>query len=432
MQKISKKKSSKTTKKTDWYSQKFGVMAGYMPGHRKYLAAWFNGLKENMAKEKRKAKTIILHPAVQDLARLLETDGIVRMYVTEMINQVPLQHRKIVNTTELLEALNFIIQMAPAYNADPNLRNAFPMSTLFVYMMFTPAGEAAFRNAAFNAAIRKILKVWCDYLDSPASCNVLNTGQYGWLSPSAYIFNDLKVFIIPDKKAPHWGFKSYNDYFHREINLLYRPIEGYNNSKVIVSANDGTVYNIQRQVKRTDTFWIKAQPYSLTDMLDNSIYTNRFVGGDVFQAFLSGANYHRWRSPVSGTVKEAKIVNGLMFSELHSEGFDSGGGILSQGYEASVNTRALVFIESDDKAIGMICVIPIGITEISSVTIGPSIKPGKHVNKGDELGYFSYGGSTLCTVFQPGVVKEFIVQGAAGKLKKGDTIKVNGQIALVN
>lgn len=414
------------------YTTQFGVMAGYLPTHKKHLDAWLERLVLDIAKEKTTQKNIPLQPTVQALANLLETDGIVRMYVTEMIEEVPPKNKKIRNTTELLEALNFIIQRAPEFGCEHSV--AFPMSALFTYMMFTPAGEAAFINVAFNAAIRDILKAWCDYLDSPASRNVLNTGEHGWLSPCAYEKNDLTVFIIPDKKDKYWGFKSYNDYFHREINLLYRPIQGGNNSKVIVSANDGTVYNIQRKVKKTDTFWIKSQPYSLTDMLDNSPYTDRFVGGDVFQAFLSGANYHRFRSPVSGTVREARIVDGLMFSELHSEGFDKDAGIKSQGFEAAVNTRGLVFIESDDAAIGMVCVIPIGITEISSVAFRKEIIPqaGKyaHVNKGEELGWFSYGGSTLCVVFQPGVIKKFIAQGSASALKIGDPVNVNGQIAL--
>ena len=414
------------------YTTKFGVMGGYLPTHKKHLDAWLKRLMLDVAKEKETRKDIPYQPTVQALADLLETDGIVRMYVTEMINEVPLKTRKIGNTTELLDALNHIIQRAPEFDCEHSV--AFPMSALFTDMMFTPAGEAAFRNTAFNAAIRNILKAWCHFLDSPASRNVLNTGEHGWLSPCAYEKNDLAVFMIPDKNDPHWGFTSYNAYFHREINLLYRPIQGVNNSKVIVSPNDGTVYNIQRKVKKTDTFWIKSQPYSLTDMLDNSPYTDRFVGGDVFQSFLSGANYHRWRSPVSGTVREARIVDGLMFSELHSEGFDPDAGIKSQGFEASVNTRGLVFIESDDPAIGMVCVIPIGITEISSVAFRKEIIPQggnyPHVTKGEELGWFSYGGSTLCVVFQPGVVKKFIAQGSGSPLKNGDPVNVNSQIAL--
>jgi phosphatidylserine decarboxylase len=282
----------------------------------------------------------------------------------------------------------------------------------------------------FNSAIRNILQAWCNYLDSPASQDVLNTGEYGWLSPSAYEFNKLNEFIIPDKNAPHWGFTSYNAYFHRQINLAYRPLASPNDPKVIVSANDGTMYNLSRRVKKSDTFWIKSQPYSLVNMLDNSQYTDHFVGGDVMQSFLSGANYHRWRAPISGKIVEARIINGLMFSELHSEGFDPQAGIFSQGFEASVNTRGLVIIESEDPIIGKVAVIPIGITEISSITIG--VKVGQQVKKGEELGYFSYGGSTLCLVFQPKAIKRFTVKAPTTKNPTGEAINVNAQIAIAN
>ncbi len=268
-------------------------------------------------------------------------------------------------------------------------------------------------------------------MDSAASQFVLNTGKEGWLSPSAYKFNKLHEFIIPDKNAPHWGFASFNDYFHRQIKPDHRPIDGPNDPKIIVSANDGSLYKIERNVKKSDTFWIKSQPYSLSDMLDNSKYTDTFVGGDVFQSFLSGADYHRWRSPIDGVVKEARVVNGLMFSELRSEGYDPSAGTKSQGYEASVNTRGLVFIESDDPAIGMICVIPIGITEISSISI--QVKTGQRVKKGDELGYFSYGGSSMALVFQPGAIKKFTVSPSKGEsANNGPILKVNRQIAIAN
>lgn len=415
--------------KRDWYTSKFGVLAGYLPQDKKHIKSWFEDLIAGIEKDKRKKKTLVYQPSVQALADLIHTNGIVRMYVTQMIEEVPAANRHIKNITGLLEALNHIVQNAPAYNPDPAKRNTFPMSTLFVYMMFTPSGEAAFRNAAFNDAIRRILQAWCDYLDSPASQDVLNTGKYGWLSKSAYELNKLYEFVIPDKSAPHWGFKSYNDYFHRQIKPEYRPISSPDDSKVIVSANDGTVYNIARNVKLSDTFWIKSQPYSLVNMLDNSKFTEDFVGGDVFQSFLSGANYHRWRAPVSGKIVEARIIDGLMFSELHSEGFDKDAGILSQGFESAVNTRGLVIIESDDKTIGKVCVIPIGITEISSVTI--QAKVGQKVKKGDELGYFSYGGSTLCLAFQPKAVKNFTVKAPSGS-NPGDPIDVNAQIATAN
>jgi len=96
-----------------------------------------------------------------------------------------------------------------------------------------------------------------------------------------------------------------------------------------------------------------------------------------------------------------------------------------------VNTRGLVFVESPDPAIGMVCVIPIGITEISSVSF--SVKQGDKVAKGDELGYFSYGGSSMAVVFQPKAIKCFTVpQNTSGNQDSGPPIFVNAQIAIAN
>lgn len=426
---IMKKKETLNAQK-DWYTSKYGVIAGYLPQDKKLILNWHKQVVSAVESEKKKNGETVLQPSVQALSDLISKNGIVRMYVTQMIHEVPAAQRKIKSTEQLLDTLNYIIQRAPEYNPNPAKRNTFPMSTLFVYMMFTPSGEVLFTMTEFNNAIRKILQAWCDYLDSPASCNVLNTGEFGWLSPSAYALNQLNEFIIPDKNAPHWGFKSYNDYFHRLINPQYRPIADPNNPKIIVSANDGTVYNLSRKVKYSDTFWIKSQPYSLMNMLDNSPYAKDFVGGDVLQSFLSGANFHRWNAPISGKIIEARIIEGLMFSELHAEGFDKDAGILSQGYESSVNTRGLVIIESDDKTVGKVCVIPIGITEISSITI--EVKVGQRVKKGEELGYFSYGGSTLCLVFQPKAIKQFNVYGPTKSNPQGEPINVNSQIAVAN
>jgi phosphatidylserine decarboxylase len=44
---------------------------------------------------------------------------------------------------------------------------------------------------------------------------------------------------------------------------------------------------------------------------------------------------------------------------------------------------------------------------VSSCIIGPSIASGYHVAKGEELGYFQFGGSTHCLVFRPGVIADF-------------------------
>lgn len=411
------------------YRNHFGYAAGYLPKDRAKVDAWQRDLLRRLDAARQSGTAAPRGPAVAALGELIERDGIVRMYVTQMIGQQPANHRIVSSVDDLLSALDHIVTTAPTYTPGPDQSDAFPMSNLFTYMMMTPAGEAAFRNVVFNRAIALVLREWCAFLDSPDSCHVLNESETGWLSRPAYWYNKLYDFVIPDPSAPHWGWASFNDFFHREIRAASRPIAEPDNPKVIVSANDGTVYNIADNIQPTSNFWLKAQPYSLVNMLDNR-YVDRFTGGMVFQSFLSGADYHRWRAPIGGTVRHASVVDGLMFSDAESAGFDPTAATYSQGYETAVNTRGLVFIESDDPVIGMVCVIPIGITEISSVVI--KVREGDRLRKGDELGWFSYGGSGMALVFQPGAVDRFTVPArpAGNDPDDGPPIRVNAQIAI--
>jgi phosphatidylserine decarboxylase len=363
-------------------------------------------------------------PSVQGLAALIEADPIIRMYVSQMIEEVPAEYRVITDTRQLLNMLSFVISRAPKYHHEKAKRNPFPMSTVFAYMMMTQAGEAAFRNKAFNDQLRVILKEWCALLDSPASRDVVT--REGWLSPYAWAEFKLDDFVIPDPAGVHCGFTSFNDFFHRWIKMEKRPVSGPDDPTIIVSPNDGTFYGYQFNIQRHDQFWIKGQPYSIADILNNTSYVDRFVGGSAFQTFLSGADYHRFHAPVSGFILSATIIPGLMFSDAESAGYDPDAGTKSLGYECSVNTRALIFIQADYSPIGTVCVIPVGITEISSIVL---TQTAGRVTKGDELGYFSYGGSTLCTLFQPGAVAKFAVNQPIPPGTDAPTLNVRAAMA---
>ncbi|MFE2723425.1 phosphatidylserine decarboxylase family protein [Kitasatospora sp. NPDC059327] len=399
------------------YDNLFARVAGYLPDSRAAVDAWQADLVLRLDDG-----GDAFSPGVRELEQLIKRDGIVRMYVSRMIQEVLPPHQYIKGVDELLAALDRIRRTAPQYSPDREKRVFFPMSALFVYMMMTPAGEALFRIERFNRAIQKILKEWCDYLDSAPSAGVLTEQEDGWLSPPAVEEFGLGEYVTEaDRKKPHWGFASFNGFFHRELLPGKRPVD--TDPAAVVSANDGAVFRIARDVRETDDFWLKGQPYSLVDMLHGSTYTSRFLKGDVFQSFLPGSDYHRWRSPIDGVVRSAEVVDGLMFSNAESAGEDPTAGTYSQGYQASVNTRGLLFIESPEPKIGMVCVIPIGITEISSVHV--EVKAGQSVKKGDLLGWFSYGGSSMCLVFEPGKVR-FL-----DDLKPDHKIRVSARIATV-
>jgi phosphatidylserine decarboxylase len=411
------------------YRTSFGRLAGYLPPEPAALHRWIKALDVDIADRLANGGRHRSR-AVAVLRSLIENDSIVRMYLQETIDQVSEAHKIVEDIEQFLVVLDKITVTAPAYNPDNDWRNFFPMSSLFAYMMMTPAGEAIFRNGPFNAALRGILQEWCRFLDSSESQYVLNIGPSGWLSHSAYAYGRLEDFIIPDRSAAFWGWPSFNAYFHRQIQPARRPVDDPDAPNVIVSANDGTVYRIERGVRCSDRFWAKGQPYSLADMMHGR-HVDRFVGGDVFQSFLGGNDYHRLHAPIDGIVREAFVVDGLMFSEAESAGPDPTGGTYSLSYAASVNTRGLLFVESPHPAIGMVCVIAIGIAEISSVTV--TVKVGDAIRKGSEIGYFSYGGSSLALVFQPGSIACFTVPSPpppTGNPQDGTKIKTNARIAI--
>lgn len=415
------------------YAAMYGVAAEYLPSNLDGVLEWQRRLVDEVTAAGPAADA----PSVAALRALLASDPELAAQVAKMIREqfqiVGHGEPPVGSTDMMLGCMNRIIAHAPKFEADPARRNFFPMSSLFVFMMFTPTGWTLFQAGPFNDAIRAILDAWCSFLDSPESLDVVNYRD-GWLSPPAAKLMDLKDFVIPDPGAEHGGFACFNAYFHREIKLECRPLAGRDVGMTVVAANDGTIFRIARNVPRTADIWAKDQPYSLERMLDGidepGVRVDDFVGGDVFQSFLSGANYHRWRAPVAGTIVAQRLVKGLMFSELHSEGFDPSAGTLSQGYQASVNTRGLTFIRADWGPLRTVCVMPIGITEISSIRFTHEV--GDHVDKGDELGFFSYGGSTLCLIFQPGAIMRFTTPWPPADPKSPAKIQVRSQIAVAS
>lgn len=367
--------------------------------------------------EKRK-----LHPVILEFKALIERDPVVRMNMTAMIDQIPARHKEHHPKTvdQLLTQLDAVLSIAPAYIPPDGSRQAVvlvgtPFSAVLIWTMGTAAGFAAYRDEKINAMFKKLLAVWAQFLDSPASTSVINPSATGWQCASAQAQLRMDDYQY-DPGASHWGFSSWNQFFTRQLKPGARPIQSPEDPSAIVAACDATVHRIARNVQRHGKFWVKAQPYSLADMLDHQ-HVDEFVGGDVFQAFLNPFNYHRWHSPVAGTVREAFVKDGLYFSQAPSEGEDWRDQEHSESYIAHVQTRAIIFIEADNKDIGLICVMPIGMVEISSCIVNDKITPGARVEKGQELGYFQFGGSTHCVLFRKGVVREFTGQeGSAYKV----------------
>jgi phosphatidylserine decarboxylase len=378
--------------------------AGWLPEDQDDLEQWLAGHRERA-----EAKgEVVLHPVIAEFQEMIDTDPMVRMYMNQMIAQVPhnkpYRKRHLHSVEQMLRLINEILTMAPEFGEDSMV--ATPLGALLDWTMGTQAGFAAYRDPRINTMLKKILTAWCEFLDGPESLYVLNDSPSGWKCAAARDAVGIEQFEY-DPSDEHWGFASWNDFFTRRFKDGERPVASREDDKVIVSACESTPYRISTDVQRQDQFWLKSQPYSLQDMLAHDESVDQFVGGTVYQAFLSATNYHRWHSPVAGTIVRAFLQDGTYYSEADSEGADAVEPQNSQPYLTHVAARAIILIEADDPVIGLMAFVPVGMSEVSSCVIGPNITTGYHIAKGEELGCFQFGGSTHCLVFRPGAIADF-------------------------
>ena len=207
-----------------------------------------------------KGQDIELHPAVVDFQRLIASDPVVGMYVSRMIAQVPetrsYSKRHIDNPDQMLRLINEVLTMAPELG-DQNV--TLPLGAILDWTMGTPAGFAAFRDPKINAALKKILTAWCEYLNSPESLYVLNASPSGWTSEAAQQAIGIEQYEH-DPADPHWGFTSWNDFFTHRFRDGVRPVAAPDDDDVIVTACESTPFSIRTDVKYRDKFCSRPSP----------------------------------------------------------------------------------------------------------------------------------------------------------------------------
>jgi phosphatidylserine decarboxylase len=400
----------------------------WLPSDEEALGRWLDDLA---VKADAQGDAPLL-PVVEEFRQLIERDPVISMLFVSMLKQVPYKqtptHERQARTVDvLLRRFNYVLTHAPEYN-DTALVGC-PIDAILDWSMGTHAGFAAFLNERVNAQLKKMLNEWGIFLRSADSASVLNETDAGWLGKKALA--QMPGFIehfVCDPAAPHYGFSSWDDFFTRRFRPGARPVASPGDPDVIVNACESAPYRVRHGVQRRDHFWVKGQPYSVAHMLAGDHWADHFVGGTVYQAYLSALSYHRWHSPVDGRIVKASVVDGTYYSQSPAEGYDREGGNLSQAYMTQVATRATIFIEADNPAIGLVCVLPVGMAEVSTCEI--TVYEGQRVRKGDELGMFHFGGSTHCLLFGPQVSLEFDFHGQEPGLRARN-IPVNARIATV-
>ncbi|KAF2174040.1 hypothetical protein M409DRAFT_62213 [Zasmidium cellare ATCC 36951] len=406
-------------------------------------------------------RTEQLSPAILELKSLIEDNPSINILFTQMLDdQVPhqpafktnpLNRTEIRNYHDLLCALNRIINEGLQWSTAANDLGllAAPIVTILDYPMQTPAGYAAFLEPEVNRVMQNILNGWSSFLTSSQSARVLNSEQ-GWFSPSGlkaleatlnaplnthYKFEDF--FQAPDPNATYYGFRSWDAFFTRQLKPGVRPLASPDDDDVIANPCEAQPYNMATRVPLRSKYWIKKQEYSVQDILGNDDLAGILENGTLYQAYLSALSYHRWHSPVSGTVVKVFVKEGTYFAEPLQEPSPTNASFIydiqsrslnnlnSQGYLAALNTRGIIFIEADNPAIGLMAFVAVGNYEVSTIDI--TVQEGQHIEKGQETGMFHFGGSAFVVLFQEGVE----IEGFPSVDNTPNNVPVLGKLAVV-
>ncbi|CAN1188978.1 Phosphatidylserine decarboxylase proenzyme 3 [Linum perenne] len=184
-------------------------------------------------------------------------------------------------------------------------------------------------------------------------------------------------------------FKTFNEFFVRELKLGARPVAMVDQDDIAVCAADCRLLAFRSEAD-SKRFWIKGKKFSIEGLLGNEISSSNFKDGTVVIFRLAPQDYHRFHFPVSGTIEKIQDISGCLYTVNPIAVNSKYCNVFTE------NKRAVSIISTAD--FGKVAFVAIGATMVGSITFLK--KAGDYVKKGDEFGYFSFGGSTVICVFE--------------------------------
>ncbi|MFH1016772.1 MAG: phosphatidylserine decarboxylase [Pseudomonadota bacterium] len=262
-------------------------------------------------------------------------------------------------------------------------------------------GYTLVRNPAFRAWMTRFVSARKDFLDSRDSAPVVNE----WIKSNGI---DMSIYQIPEH-----GFASFNDFFTRELKPNMRPVSAPGDDKVVTSPADCSLSQISSRLTADATFEVKGDEFNAAALLDDAELAKWFEGGQALLCFLMPASYHRFHAPISGKIQDTKQLAGLYFGAR---------GFVDHFFE---HRRGYYII--DNFTVGLVGLVAVGMGEISSVNMPRRV--GEVVKKGDEIGYFAYGGSAIVLLFEPGHFVPLAASSpAGGHGNPGENVKTGNVI----
>ena len=181
-------------------------------------------------------------------------------------------------------------------------------------------------------------------------------------------------------------FASFNEFFYRKLKPESRPIDS--DPRSIVFPADGRHLCIP-DLSQCEGLFVKGEMFDLQTLLRDSELAQRYASGSLVLSRLCPVDYHRFHFPVSGIPGATRLINGPLYS-VNPIALCQNINILA------ANKRTLTILETE--SLGQVLLLEIGATCVGSIC--QTYDEEVAVTKGDEKGYFRFGGSSTITIFE--------------------------------
>ncbi len=186
-------------------------------------------------------------------------------------------------------------------------------------------------------------------------------------------------------------FKSFNDFFIRKLTSEARPID--KNPDILISPGDGRI-TAYENINLESIVQIKGITYSLKELINDDSIAEKYSEGVCIILRLCPTDYHRFHFVDSGLPTKTHTIKGYYYS-VNPIALNNIPKLFCE------NKREWSILHSDN--FGDILTIEVGATCVGSII--QTYSPDKVVKRGDEKGYFKFGGSTTILFFEKDKVK---------------------------
>ena len=217
---------------------------------------------------------------------------------------------------------------------------------------------------------------------------------YGKLMNKKISINKIEDFVrdnhidMSESRKKVGEFTSFNDFFYRKLKPKARKI-----ADGLVSPADGKVIGFS-EINDWDKFFVKGTEFCLEKYLGNEELLKKYRDGSMLVVRLAPADYHRYHFPAHGKIGIRNMIDGYYYS-VSPYAIKDNFGVFCE------NKRELTTLETSEY--GDILISEIGATMVGGIE--QTYTPNSNVKKGEEKGYFTFGGSSVLLLFEKGKIK---------------------------